>query len=84
VKTNIVRIGNSKGIRLPKSVLEQCRLKDAVEIDVKGNGLVIRPIHAPRSGWSEAFAGMEPHKDDKFLDEDTDLSTEWDKSEWRW
>jgi antitoxin MazE len=84
VKTNIVRIGNSKGIRLPKSVLEQCRLKDSVEIEVESDVLIIRSVHAPRSGWSEAFSGMSRHKDDKFLDEDTALATEWDRSEWRW
>ena len=84
MKANIVRIGNSKGIRLPKSILEQCRLKDSVEIEVEGNALVIRPVRAPRSGWSEAFSGMSQHKDDKLLDEDTALATEWDRSEWRW
>ena len=84
MKTNIVRIGNSKGIRLPKSVLEQCRLKDSVEIEVEGNTLIIRPVHEPRSGWSEAFSGMAQHQDDKLLDEDTALATEWDRSEWRW
>ena len=84
MKTNIVRIGNSKGIRLPKSVLEQCRLKDSVEIEVKGDVLVTRPLHVPRSRWSEAFSGMAQHKDDKLLDEDTALATEWDRSEWRW
>ncbi len=84
MKANIVRIGNSKGIRLPKSVLEQCRLKDSVEIEVEDNVLTIRPVHAPRSGWSEAFSGMAQRKDDKLLDEDTALATEWDRSEWRW
>lgn len=84
MKTNIVRIGNSKGIRLPKSVLEQCHLKDSVEIEVEGNVLIIRPVHTPRSGWSEAFSGMSQRKDDKLLDEDTALATEWDRSEWRW
>jgi len=84
MKTNIVRIGNSKGIRLPKSVLDQCRLKDSVELEVEGNALVIRPVHAPRSGWVEAFSGMARHGDDKFLDEDVVLATEWDRTEWRW
>ena len=84
MKTNIVRIGNSKGIRLPKSVLEQCCLRDSVELEVEGSVLIVRPIYAPRSGWSEAFSEMGRHKDDKLLDEDTALVTEWDKSEWRW
>lgn len=84
MKTNIVQIGNSKGIRLPKSVLEQCHLTDSVELLVEGNVLTIRPIHAPRSGWSEAFSEMAQHKDDKLLDTDMGLVSEWDKSEWRW
>ena len=84
MKTNIVRIGNSKGIRLPKSILEQCHLKDTVEIKVTGNVLTVRPLHAPRSGWAEAFSRMSQHKDDKLLDEDTAQATEWDRSEWRW
>ena len=84
MKTNIVQIGNSKGIRLPKSVLEQCQLIDSVELQVEGNVLTVRPIHAARSGWSEAFSAMAQNKDDKLLDEDTSLATEWDRAEWRW
>lgn len=84
MKTNIVRIGHSKGIRLPKSILEQCRLKDSVEIEVEGDAVIIRPIHAARSGWSEAFSEMSGHQDDKLLDEDTAPGAEWDRSEWRW
>lgn len=84
MKTNIVQIGNSKGIRLPKSVLEQCNLKDSVELLVEGNVLTVRPIHAPRSGWSEAFSDMARNNGDKLLDVDTGLATEWDESEWRW
>ena len=84
MKTNIVQIGNSKGIRLPKSVLEQCHLTDSVELLVEGNVLTVRPIHAPRSGWSEAFSEMAQHKDDKLLDTDMGLVSEWDKSEWCW
>lgn len=84
MKTNIVRIGNSKGIRLPKSVLEQCRFKDAVEIEVEGNVLTIRPVYTPRLGWSEAFSDMARQKDDKLLDDDTLPASEWDRSEWRW
>ena len=69
---------------MPKSVLEQCHLKDSVELLVEGNVLTVRPIHAPRSGWSEAFSAMAQHKDDNLLDVDTSLATEWDESEWRW
>lgn len=84
MKTNIIRIGNSKGIRLPKSVLEQCHLKDMVEIEIEGNTLVLRPANAPRSGWNEAFAKMAAREDDALLDQDISQTTEWDDAEWRW
>ena len=80
MKTNIVRIGNSRGIRLPKSVIDQCRLKDSVELEVEGNALVIRPVHEPRRGWSEAFSGMARHGNDKVLDEGIVPATEWDRN----
>ena len=84
MKTSIVRIGNSKGIRLPKSVLDQCHLKDTVELEVEADELIIKPAYSPRSGWAEAFSSMAKHGDDKMFDEDTAVSTEWDQSEWRW
>jgi antitoxin MazE len=58
VKANIVQIGNSKGIRLSKAVLEQSGLRDAVEIEVRDRCLLIRPAAASRAGWDEAFAEM--------------------------
>ena len=84
MKVNIVRIGNSKGIRLPKPVLRQCGLRDSVEIEIEGNSLVIRPVRRPRNGWSKAFTEMAQHKDDILLDRDTAHATAWDKNEWRW
>lgn len=84
MKTNIVRIGNSRGIRLPKSVLQQCRLKDAVDMEIEDDALIIRAAHAPRRGWADAFAVMSSQKDDKPLDADTALATKWDRTEWHW
>lgn len=84
MRTNIIRIGNSKGIRLPKAILEQCQLEDVVEIEVEGNTLIIRRLHAPRANWSQAFADMAKNKDDTLLDPDARSATEWDRGEWRW
>ena len=84
MKTKIIRIGNSKGIRLPKSVLVQCRLNDVMEIEIEDNALVLRPARAPRSGWNEAFAKMAARKDDALLDHDVSAATNWDDAEWRW
>ena len=52
LKTQIVRIGNSKGIRLPKTVLEQCHLEDQVALPVEGNRLIVSAAHAPHSGFA--------------------------------
>lgn len=84
MKINIVRIGNSKGIRLPKALLEQCNLVDEVELTVEDNRLVVSAAKALRSGWDEAFAAMAEEGDDTLLDRDADLTTEWDTVEWRW
>ena len=84
MRTNIIRIGNSKGIRLPKAILEQCQLDDVVEIEVEGNTLIIRRLHAPRANWSQAFADMAKNKDDTLLDADAQSATQWDRGEWRW
>lgn len=82
MRANIVQIGNSRGLRIPKPLLEQTGLRDEVEIEVRGEQLVIRAANAPRAGWAEAFAKMGECGRDALLDPET--STEWDESEWRW
>lgn len=82
MKTSLVRIGNSKGIRLPKPILEQCGIRDEVELEVEDDRLIIRPAQRPRSGWAEAFAAMTQHGDDLLPDEEAPSA--WDQTEWRW
>jgi antitoxin MazE len=81
VKARIVRIGNSRGIRIPKVLIEQTGLSDDVEIVVQGNALVISAAACPRAGWNEAFRAMAGHGDDRLLDEAP--PTRWDRDEWR-
>jgi antitoxin MazE len=82
IRSRIVKIGNSQGIRIPKLLLEQSGIHEEVEIEVCENHLVIRPAPRLRRGWDEAFAEMAASKDDVLLDE-FDL-TEWDNLEWQW
>jgi len=82
MKTALVRIGNSRGIRLPKPILEQCGIEDEVELEIENDRLIIRPARQPRFGWDSAFAEMSRRGDDSLLDEET-LSS-WDKNEWGW
>lgn len=82
IKSKIVRIGNSQGIRIPKVLIEQCGLSSEVELAVVGNEIRVRSISTVREGWEEAFIKMAERGDDKLLDEPT--ATEWDKTEWEW
>lgn len=84
MKASVVRIGNSRGIRIPKTVLEHCGLNDAVELDVQDDHLVVWPIAKPRKGWEEAFRRMHKQGDDALLDRDSLPTTKWDRTEWRW
>ena len=84
MKTNIIRIGNSRGIRIPKALLEQCRLQDEVELEVVDGHLVVCASTKPRSGWADAFRHMHEHGDDALLDRESLPATQWDKTEWQW
>ena len=84
MKTNIIRIGNSRGIRIPKTLLEQCRLGDTVELAVRNDHLVVRSARRPRAGWEEAFRRMAQEGDDKFIDKEFLSATQWDRTEWEW
>jgi antitoxin MazE len=82
MKSRIVRIGNSRGIRIPKPLIDQTGLEDDVEIVVRGNTLVIIPAKPPRAGWAEAFRAMAAKGDDHLVDEPR--PTRWDEDEWQW
>ncbi len=79
MKTRLVRIGNSRGLRLPKPLLEQAGLEDEVEIRVEQGALVIAPVAAPRAGWAEAAAKFGPSG---LLDAPS--ATRFDDEEWAW
>jgi antitoxin MazE len=82
VKTRIIKIGNSQGIRIPKVLLEQSGIDAEVEIEVSQDCLTIRKAAQSREGWDEAFATMAERGDDALLDKSN--ATEWDRVEWEW
>jgi antitoxin MazE len=84
VKATIVKIGNSRGIRIPKPVFEQCGFKNEVDMEVHNHELVIRSARKPREGWNEAFRSMEKHGDDVLLDFVAESGPAWDDEEWEW
>jgi antitoxin MazE len=84
VKMRIVKMGNSKGVRIPKPILEQLGLGEEVELLVRENQLVIRASKGARPGWDEQFKRMAERGDDRLLDEDAMHLTKWDKDQWQW
>ncbi|MDP8989600.1 MAG: AbrB/MazE/SpoVT family DNA-binding domain-containing protein [Acidobacteriota bacterium] len=58
MKASLVRIGNSRGVRIPKAFLQQAGLRDEIEIEVRESQVVICPANHPRAGWDESFATM--------------------------
>ena len=81
-KTRIVRIGNSRGIRVPKVLLDQAQLPDDVELQAEHGRLVVRAAHGPRAGWAAAAKAMRAQDDDQLLDAPT--STRFDHKDWQW
>jgi len=85
MRTRIVKIGNSLGVRIPKVLLEQSRLAEEVEIEAFDRQIVIRSAHEPRDDWDAAFQAMAQNGDDKLLDaEETPNLSSWDETEWQW
>jgi antitoxin MazE len=84
MKTRIVAIGNSRGIRIPKPLLEQTGLSGEVELHVEDGALVIRPVKRPRAGWATAFQEMARRGDDALLDDAAPSLSGWDEGEWEW
>jgi antitoxin MazE len=83
MKVELVRIGNSRGIRIPKPILEQCGFQDSVELQVENDRLVIARGRRPREGWEEAFRAAGPSINDELL-LDTLPPSQFDREEWRW
>ena len=82
VRSKIVQIGNSRGVRIPRVLLEQAGLTDEIEMLVENGNLIIHSTGQTRQGWAEAFASMAEYSDDRLLDEVS--STQWDDEEWTW
>lgn len=84
IKTRLVKIGNSQGIRIPKPLMEQVGLTGEVEMEVQQGQLVIRPVRQARQGWDAAFQRMALQGDDRLVDAEPLVLTAWEANEWQW
>jgi antitoxin MazE len=83
IKTKIVKIGNSQGIRIPKLLLDQTNFGKEVELELQDNRIVIRSSYPSRHGWEEQFKLMAEQGDDRLLDGPIPQSS-WDEEDWEW
>jgi antitoxin MazE len=81
MKSRLVRIGNSRGVRLPKAIIEQAGLGDEIEVLVEDRGVVIVSARRPRAGWAEAARRLKAESRG-LLDPPT--ATRFEETEWQW
>lgn len=82
MKINVVAIGNSKGVRIPKAILEQCNIHTEVELEVKDGKIILEPsANQPRQGWDDQFTAMSANQDDRLLVDD---ALDIDSDDWEW
>jgi antitoxin MazE len=67
MEASIIKIGNSKGLRLSKTILEKYNIKEKVELILEKGQIIIRPIEKPRKDWDIEFKKMRLNDDDRLL-----------------
>jgi len=67
MEVSVIKIGNSKGIRLSKTLLDKYKIQDTVEVILEKGQIVIKPLSRPRKGWEKAFKRMSENGDDRLL-----------------
>lgn len=82
MKTRIVRIGNSRGVRLPKPLIEEAGLPEEVEVRARDGVIIIAPASRPRAGWTQAAQELRARDDDHLLHPPS--LTRFDEKEWKW
>lgn len=85
MKVKIRKIGNSRGIIIPKSIVESCSLKDEAELTVIGNQLIVQSPPSSRDSWEIAFKeALEDEEKEGMIDDADLIQNDWDEEEWEW
>ena len=82
MEISLINIGNSKGIRLSKTILEKYNINDKIELILEKGFIILKPKAEPRKGWEKAFKKMHENKDDQLLIDDVfedENFEEWNK-----
>ncbi len=82
MKARIIQIGNSHGIRIPKTLLEDSRISGEVELETHPDGILIRNVRKPRADWDTRFKALAETDEDAPLD--APVATGFENKEWQW
>jgi len=80
--SELIQIGNSKGVRLPKALLKQVGIKNKINVIIKNGAIIILPDKQPRKGWGEKFEKMHKAGEDQLIE--FSGSNQFDEQEWEW
>ncbi len=81
MEVSVVKIGNSRGIRFSKTIIERYNIRDTVEMILDKGHIIIKPLSRPRKGWDKAFIDMHANGDDKLIM--PDIFEEENLEEWK-
>lgn len=81
MQVRVINIGNSKGIRLSKAILEQYNISDTLELILEKGKIILKPKSIPRKGWEKSFKQMHANGDDNLLI--NDIFEDEDFEEWK-
>ena len=71
MKTKLIQIGDSRGIRIPQSLIERAGLETEVNLRATESGILIETPRAPRAGWAEAAQQLRERDESGLIDEPT-------------
>ena len=81
MEVSVIKIGNSRGIRFSKTILERYNIRDTVDLILDKGQIIIKPLSKPRKGWDKAFMEMHANGDDKLII--PDIFEEESLEEWK-
>ena len=84
MKIKLTKIGNSQGIIIPKTIIDQLAIENRINLEIEDGRLIITPVSDnPREGWEQAIESVGGIEDDELLMGDY-LEHRWDEEEWTW
>ncbi|NDA62974.1 MAG: AbrB/MazE/SpoVT family DNA-binding domain-containing protein [Chitinophagia bacterium] len=79
MEISLITIGNSKGIRIPKKIIEQYNMQNTLELILKKEYIIIKPKHKAREGWEKSFQQLHANGDDQLMIPDVFTDENWEE-----